>query len=81
MGLRSKLLMLFPSRLSLRTGNFAEAITGVCHLEDINGVVLEKVVEYFYYREKYKNSRDVPQMEIPCELCLELLMVAKYLDT
>jgi elongin-C len=63
------------------SGNFSESVTGVCHLENLNGVVLEKVVEYFYYNEKHKDSGDVPDMEIPSELCLELLMAAEYLDT
>lgn len=46
-----------------------------------SGVVLEKVCEYFYYNEKYKDQKDVPDMEIPPELCLELLMAADYLNT
>ena len=58
-----------------------ETQTGVCHLENISGIVLEKVVEYFYYNEKHKESTGVPDMEIPSELCLELLMAADYLDT
>ncbi|KAK4934850.1 elongin C [Elasticomyces elasticus] len=61
--------------------NFSEAQTGVCHLENINGIVLEKVVEYFYYNEKHRNSEGVPDMDIPSELCLELLMAADYLIT
>jgi len=43
--------------------------------------VLEKVCEYFYYNEKYKNAKDVPDMDIPPELCLELLMAADYLNS
>jgi len=46
-----------------------------------SGVVLEKVCEYFYYREKYKDAADVPDMDIPPELALELLMVADFLCT
>lgn len=62
-------------------GNFSESVTGVCHFETLNSQVLEKVVEYFYYNEKHKDSTDVPYMDIPSELCLELLMAAEYLDT
>jgi len=58
-----------------------EAQTGICELQNINGVVLSKVVEYFYYNEKYKDATSVPDMDIPSELCLELLMAADYLDT
>jgi len=45
-----------------------------------SGVVLEKVSEYLYYNYKYRNKEDVPDMEIPPELCLELLMAADFLD-
>lgn len=38
------------------------------------------MAEYFYYSYKYRNSEDVPDMEIPPELCLELLEAADYLD-
>ena len=47
---------------------------------DNSGVVLEKVCEYLYYNEKYKGVKDVPDMDIPPELCLELLMAADYLN-
>jgi transcription elongation factor B subunit 1 len=67
--------------LTLTSGNFSEAVTGRCRLENITGVVLQKVVEYFYYNEKTRDSVGVPDMEIPPELCLELLMAADYLDT
>lgn len=46
-----------------------------------SGVVLEKVCEYFLYNEKHKDQVNVPDMDIPPELCLELLMAADYLDT
>lgn len=45
-----------------------------------SGVVLEKVCEYLYYNLKHKDAKDVPDMEIPPELCLELLMAADYLN-
>ncbi|GAB7338707.1 hypothetical protein MBLNU457_5427t2 [Dothideomycetes sp. NU457] len=59
---------------------FAESKTNVCIFETINGLVLEKVCEYFYYFEKYQDAKDVPEMDIPPELCLELLMAADYLN-
>ena len=49
-------------------------------LPTINGVVLEKVCEYLYYNQKNAESKDVPDLEIPPELCLELLIAADYLD-
>jgi elongin-C len=42
--------------------------------------VLEKVVEYLYYNEKHREQTGVPDMEIPSEICLELLMAADFLD-
>jgi elongin-C len=61
--------------------DMGETQTGICHLKNISGIVLEKVVEYFYYNEKHKESTGVPDMETLSELCLELLMAADYLDT
>jgi hypothetical protein len=45
-----------------------------------SGVVLEKVCEYLYYNQKHAESKDVSDMDIPPELCLELLIAADYLD-
>lgn len=44
-----------------------------------SSMVLDKVVEYFHYWYRYRNSDDVPDMDIPVELCLELLAAADYL--
>jgi len=41
---------------------------------------MEKVCEYFYYNQKMRNAKDVPELDIPPELCLELLMAADYLN-
>jgi transcription elongation factor B subunit 1 len=41
--------------------------------------VLEKVVDYFHYHYRYRDSEDVPDMDIPVEMCLELLDAADYL--
>ncbi|KIV98692.1 uncharacterized protein PV09_09520 [Verruconis gallopava] len=59
---------------------FQESIENRCYLESISGVCLEKVCEYLYYHEKNKDARDVPDMEIPPEICLELLVAADFLD-
>ncbi|KAI9373006.1 BTB/POZ protein [Aspergillus egyptiacus] len=63
------------------SSKFSEALSGRCVFENLSGVVLEKVCEYFCYNEKNKNQTNVPDMDIPPELCLELLMAADYLDT
>ncbi|OTB01017.1 hypothetical protein M426DRAFT_323800 [Hypoxylon sp. CI-4A] len=59
---------------------FSEARTGRCVFEEINGMVLEKVVEYFHYWYKNREREDIEDMPIPVELCLELLMAADYLN-
>ena len=41
---------------------------------------MEKVAEYLYYNYKFRNQEEVPDMDIPPELCLELLMAADFLD-
>lgn len=46
-----------------------------------SGIILEKVCEYFIYNERHKDQANVADMDIPPELCLELLMAADYLDT
>ncbi|KAI1745260.1 BTB/POZ protein [Xylaria scruposa] len=58
---------------------FAEARSGRCVFEEISGIVLEKVVEYCQYWYKYKDNENVPDMDIPVELCLELLQAADFL--
>ncbi|BCS20425.1 elongin C [Aspergillus puulaauensis] len=63
------------------SSKFAEALSGRCVFENLSGIVLEKVCEYLCYNEKNKNQTNVPDMDIPPELCLELLMAADYLDT
>ncbi|KAG5949859.1 hypothetical protein E4U53_005690 [Claviceps sorghi] len=58
---------------------FAEAKDARCVFQEMSGMVLDKVVEYFHYWYRYRNSDDVPDMEIPVELCLELLAASDYL--
>ena len=76
--------------------NFKEAVTGRCDFEDIkyalaarmkcswliicSAIVMEKVCEYLYYHYKFRDTVNVLDMDIPPELCLELLMAADYLD-
>ncbi|KAJ6024125.1 hypothetical protein N7540_004922 [Penicillium herquei] len=62
------------------TSNFLESRSGRCIFEEIDGVVLEQVCKYLMYNERAKNMTNVPDMEVPTELCLELLMAADYLD-
>lgn len=61
-------------------GGFLESRTGVVRMEDMSAVILEKVVEYLLYWYRYQDKEDVPDMEIPVDMCLELLTAADYLQ-
>jgi transcription elongation factor B subunit 1 len=45
-----------------------------------SGVVLEKVAEYFHYWYRNRDKEDVPDMDIPVELCLVLVQAADYFN-
>ncbi|KAJ5506840.1 hypothetical protein LT330_007826 [Penicillium expansum] len=70
---------------TLRTGlsstNFPEGLKGEYILEEFSGIIVEKICEYLCYNEKHKDQVNVPDMDIPPELCLELLMAADFLNT
>jgi len=51
------------------------------NFRDIPSHVLQKVVHYFQYKEKYTNSAtEIPEFHVAPELALELLMAANFLD-
>lgn len=61
---------------------FQEGKTGVIQL-DMEGDILECIVDYLYYHFKYKDqaeSGNIPEFNIPTHLALELLVKADYLD-
>uniref|UniRef100_A0A7S2INR4 Elongin-C n=1 Tax=Haptolina brevifila TaxID=156173 RepID=A0A7S2INR4_9EUKA len=63
-------------------GEFAEGQSGEIKFPDINAKVLEKTVQYFYYKLKYTNhTGPLPEFKIEPEQALELLMAANFLDT
>lgn len=41
--------------------------------------MLEKVTEYLLYWYRYQDKEDVPDMDIPIHMCLELLEAADFL--
>jgi elongin-C len=70
-----------PAASSFRTSSTAACfLYCLDELTNNSGVILEKVVEYLYYNQKHTNSTNVPDMDIPPELCLELLYAADYLE-
>lgn len=61
---------------------FQEGQTGRINL-DMEGDILECIVEYLYYHFKYKDqaeSGNIPEFKIPTHLALELLVKADFLD-
>jgi hypothetical protein len=71
---------LLPPTLGSRIVGTGDRVVVATKLTVRSGVVLEKVCEYLYYNQKNSNSKDVSDMDIPPELCLELLIAADYLD-
>jgi transcription elongation factor B subunit 1 len=64
----------------LSTKTFEEGQTGRVHLDELSGILLERVCDYLYFNLKYKDVTDVPEFDIPPEMALELLVAADYLD-
>lgn len=65
-------------------GNFSESAAGEITFPEISTRILEKVVQYLYYKLRYTNhpsNTPLPQFKIEPEIALELLMAANFLDT
>eukprot|EP01038_Epipyxis_sp_PR26KG_P009682 gene9682-13035_t len=61
-------------------GQFAES-RGEISFPEIPGVILEKLIQYLYYKVRYANSTQrIPEFQIEPEIALELLIAAGYLD-
>ncbi|KAG9257446.1 BTB/POZ protein [Emericellopsis atlantica] len=74
----TKVSPIISGMIDPRSG-FAEARDARCVFQEISSPVLDKVVEYFHYWYQYRDNDDVPDMDIPVEICLELLAAADYL--
>lgn len=54
---------------------------GEVRFPEIPGIVLEKVVQYLYYKVRYTNSTQrIAEFHIEPEIAVELLMASNYLD-
>eukprot|EP00727_Mastigamoeba_balamuthi_P013925 m51a1_g9155 putative transcription elongation factor b polypeptide 1 (110) ;mRNA; r:125431-125893 len=64
-------------------GSFAEQQQGEVSFQEISTPILEKVVQYFYYKVKYSPGAgaETPEFPIEPDIALELLMAANFLDT
>jgi hypothetical protein len=53
---------------------------GEINFREISTPILEKVIQYFYYKLRYTNSTtEIPEFPIEPEVALELLMAANFL--
>ena len=65
---------------TMLNGQFAER-KGEIRFPEITTPVLEKLIQYLYFKVMYTNStKRVPNFEIEPEITLELLLAANYLD-
>ncbi|KAK0740752.1 BTB/POZ protein [Schizothecium vesticola] len=71
--------LISPTIKGMLRSPFAESKTGRCEFPEINADVLDKVVEYFLYWHKNVDKPNVPDMDIPPEICLQLLQAADFL--
>ncbi|EWC47957.1 hypothetical protein DRE_02839 [Drechslerella stenobrocha 248] len=61
---------------------YIEAKENCVRFEEMNAVILEKVCEYFCYKEKYAGfGGNIPDFNIPPEMALELMTIADFLET
>eukprot|EP01027_Heterolobosea_sp_BB2_P007800 GEZU01011581.1.p1 GENE.GEZU01011581.1~~GEZU01011581.1.p1 ORF type:complete len:112 (+),score=20.53 GEZU01011581.1:51-386(+) len=64
------------------TGDFREKKEATIDFSDFDASIMEKVIQYFYYKQRYDHSpEDRPEFEIEPQIALELMMAAHYLDT
>ncbi|XP_078153814.1 BTB/POZ domain-containing protein [Carex rostrata] len=61
-------------------GSFAETQHGEVRFPEINGAVLEKICQYFYWSLQYSSGKET-EFHIEPEITLELMMAANFLDT
>jgi len=62
-------------------GSFAESKEGSATFPEISTEVLEKIIQYFHYKQRWTNSREpVPEFPVNPEEALNLLMAANFLD-
>lgn len=62
-------------------GSFRESEDNIIRFPDIQGPILEKVIQYLHYKRKHSRSTGrIPEFEIEPEIALELLVASNYLN-
>ena len=65
---------------AMLSGQFAES-RGEISFPEIPAIVLEKLIQYLYYKVRYTNSSQrIPEFNVEPEIALDLLIAAGYLD-
>ncbi|KAK6352765.1 hypothetical protein TWF696_004767 [Orbilia brochopaga] len=65
-----------------KKSGYIEAKENRVRFDEMNAVILEKICEYFCYKEKYAGRKgDIPDFHIPPEMALELMTMADFLET
>mmetsp|Transcript_19179 Transcript_19179/g.33030 ORF Transcript_19179/g.33030 Transcript_19179/m.33030 type:complete len:102 (+) Transcript_19179:120-425(+) len=64
-------------------GSFTETELGEVKFPEISTPILEKTIQYFYYKLRHQNSttKNIPEFKVAPAIALELLMAANFLDT
>lgn len=65
---------------NMLSSTFRETEERKIKLQEMDGRLLGKVVEYLHYNIKYRDAVDVPEFNIPTEMALELLVASDFLD-
>ncbi|VDK73375.1 unnamed protein product [Cylicostephanus goldi] len=62
-------------------GQYSENESNEVNFREIPSHVLQKVCQYFSYKDRYTSSAtEIPEFNITPEVALELLMAANFLD-
>ncbi|CAM9024084.1 unnamed protein product [Wickerhamomyces anomalus] len=78
--IRKKAAMASGTLKNMLSSTFRETEERKIKLQEMDGRLLGKVVEYLYYNLKYRGDDDIPEFNIPTEMALELLVASDFLD-
>lgn len=78
--IRKKAAMVSGTLKNMLSSTFRETEERKIKLQEMDGRLLGKVVEYLYYNLKYRGGDDIPEFNIPTEMALELLVASDFLD-
>ncbi|KAK6540403.1 hypothetical protein TWF694_009202 [Orbilia ellipsospora] len=64
-----------------KNSGYIEAKENCVKFEEMNAIMLEKVCEYFCYKEKFQGVKgQIPDFHIRPEMALELMTIADFLE-